>query len=130
MVDIRLYNIIYDCIAEVNLALEGLLSPDIKEEITSRVEIRKLFRISKTGVIAGCYVKEGKINRNDRVRVMRDGMLIYNGTIHSLKRNKDDVRDVEQGFECGILLENFSDIEEGDIIEGYKNIEVKRTLSQ
>ncbi len=128
-IDIRLYSIIYDCINEIQLALEGLLSPEIKEEITGVIEVRQTFRISKTGVIAGCYVQSGKIIRNDRIRVLRDGFQVYKGTIHSLKRIKDDVREVDAGYECGILLNNFNDIEVGDIIEAVKTVEIKRKLS-
>jgi translation initiation factor IF-2 len=128
-VDIRLYNIIYDCINEVRLALEGLLTPDTKEDVTATVEIRAVFRISKTGSIAGCHVTDGKITRNDRVRILRDGLPIYNGTIQSLKRNKDDVREVDSGYECGIFFDGFSDFEAGDIVESYKLVEVKRTIS-
>jgi translation initiation factor IF-2 len=128
-VDVRLYSIIYDCINEVQLALEGLLTPDIKEEITSSIEIRAVFKISRLGTIAGCYVQNGKITRNDKVRVMRDGFEIYKGTLASLKRVKDDVREVDSGYECGIGINGFNDIEVGDIIEGYKTIEVKRKLS-
>ncbi len=128
-VDIRLYNIIYDCINEVRLALEGLLTPDTKEDVTATVEIRMVFRISKTGSIAGCYVLDGKITRNDRVRILRDGLPIYNGTLQSLKRNKDDVREVDSGYECGIMFDGFSDFEAGDIVEAYKLVEIKRTIS-
>ena len=128
-VEIRLYSIIYDCINEVQLALEGMLTPDIKEEITSTVEVRAIFKISRLGTIAGCYVQNGKITRNDRIRVLRDGFEIYKGTLASLKRVKDDVREVETGFECGIGVQGFNDLEEGDIIESYKTIEVKRKLS-
>lgn len=127
-VDIRLYNIIYDCINEIHLALEGLLSPELKESITSEVEIRKVFKISKTGNIAGCYVKSGKISRNDKVKLLREGLVVYNGSLHSLKREKEDVKEVDQGYECGIMLEGFNGIEEGDIIQGYKISEIKRTL--
>ncbi len=128
-VDVRLYSIIYDCINEVQLALEGLLTPDIKEEITGTVEVRAVFKISKLGTIAGCYVQNGRITRNDKVRVLRDGFEIYKGTLDSLKRVKDDVREVETGFECGMAVHGFNDIEEGDIIEAYKTVEVKRKLS-
>ena len=128
-VDVRLYSIIYDCINEVQLALEGLLSPEIKEEITSTVEVRQIFKISKLGVIAGCYVQSGKITRNDKVRVLRDGFAIFKGGLQSLKRIKDDVREVETGFECGIAMQGFNDFEIGDIIEGYKITEVKRKLT-
>lgn len=127
-VDIRIYNIIYDCINEIKLALEGLLTPEIKEDITATVEIRKVYKISKMGNIAGCYVLNGKISRNDKVRVLRDGFPIFNGYISSLKRGKDDVKEVDTGFECGISLEGFNGIEVGDIIEGYKVIEMKRKI--
>ncbi len=128
-VDVRLYSIIYDCINEVQLALEGLLTPDIKEEIVATVEVRQTFKISKLGTIAGCYVLSGKINRNDKVRVLRDGFEIYKGTLSSLKRVKDDVREVDTGYECGIGINGFNDIDLGDIIEAYKTVEVKRKLS-
>ena len=126
MVDIRHYDIIYDCINEIQLALEGLLTPDYKEEITATVEVRKTFKVSKFGTIAGCFVKSGKIFRNDKVRVLRDGLLEFEGSISSLKRGKDDVRDVDTGFECGIQLSGFNDIMDDDIIEAFKMIEVKR----
>jgi len=128
-VDVRLYNIIYDCINEIQLALEGLLDPDLKEEITSTIIVRQVFRISKVGSVAGCYVQSGKITRNDKIRILRDGLPIYKGTIHSLKRIKDDVREVDANYECGIVINGFNDFEENDIIEGYKITEVKRTLS-
>ncbi len=128
-VDIRIYNIIYDCINEIHLALEGLLQPDIKEEITATVEVRQVFKISRVGVIAGCYVQHGKITRNDKVRLLREGLPIFKGSLHSLKRIKDDVREVDAGYECGVALAGFNDIEEGDIIESYKLTEIKRKLS-
>jgi translation initiation factor IF-2 len=128
-VDVRLYSIIYDCINEVQLALEGMLTPDIKEEKTSEVEVRQIFKISRLGTIAGCYVTSGTITRNDKVRVMRDGFEIYKGTLTSLKRVKDDVREVDTGYECGIGIQGFNDMEVGDIIESYKTIEVKRKLA-
>ncbi|MCX8054465.1 MAG: translation initiation factor IF-2 [Ignavibacteria bacterium] len=127
-IDIRLYNIIYDCINEVQMALEGLLKPEIKEEITAEVEVRRIFKISRIGTIAGCYVLSGKINRNDRVKVLRNGLPVFNGTIASLKRNKDDVKEVDTSYECGIQLDGFNDIQEGDIIQGYKLVEIRRTL--
>lgn len=128
-VDIRIYNIIYDCINEIHLALEGLLQPDIKEEITATVEVRQVFKISRIGVIAGCYVQSGKITRNDKVRLLREGLPIFKGSLHSLKRIKDDVREVDSGYECGVALAGYNDIEVGDIIESYKLTEVKRKLS-
>ncbi len=127
-VEIRNYNIIYDCINDVQMALEGLLSPDVHEEIVAEIEVRQTFKISKLGVIAGCYVQSGKIHRNDRVRILRDGFEVFKGTIHSLKREKDDVREVDQKYECGIQLYNFNDVQEGDIIQAFKEVEVKRTL--
>ncbi|HPP39579.1 MAG TPA: translation initiation factor IF-2, partial [Candidatus Kapabacteria bacterium] len=127
-IDIRLYNIIYDCINEVQMALEGLLKPEIKEEVTAEVEVRRIFKISRIGTIAGCYVLSGKISRNDRVKVLRNGLPIFNGTIASLKRNKDDVKEVDTSYECGIQLDGFNDIQEGDIIQGYKLVEIRRNL--
>jgi len=128
-VDIRLYNIIYDCINEVKLALEGLLAPEMKEDITSQIEVRKVYKISRIGAIAGCYVLSGKITRNDKVRVLRDGLPIFTGSLTSLKRGKDDVREVETNYECGIMLDGFNSFEPGDMIESFKIIEIRRTLS-
>ncbi|MBF8247722.1 MAG: infB [Bacteroidetes bacterium] len=127
-VDIRLYNIIYDAINDVKNALEGLLAPTVSEEVMGTVEIRDVFKVSKVGTIAGCSVKDGRITRNNKVRLVRDGVVVFDGTIASLKRFKDDVREVEQGFECGIALENFNDVKTGDIIEAYKMVEMKRKL--
>jgi translation initiation factor IF-2 len=128
-VDIRHYNIIYDCINEIRLALEGLLTPDIKEDVTAQVEVRQIFRISRLGAIAGSYVLSGKITRNDRVRILREGLPIFTGTLHSLKRGKDDVREVDSGYECGVMLEGYNDLQVNDIIECFKVVEVMRTLS-
>ncbi len=127
-VDIRIYNIIYDCINEIQLALEGLLTPEYKEEVIATVEVRKTFKISKVGVVAGCYVQSGKIKRNDKVRVLQEGFKVFDGRIASLKRNKDDVKEVDQQYECGIQLEGFNDFNEGDIIEAYHVKEIKRTF--
>ncbi|MDR2683222.1 MAG: translation initiation factor IF-2 [Dysgonamonadaceae bacterium] len=127
-VDIRLYSIIYNAIEEVKAAMEGLLSPKIKEEITGNVEIREVFKISKVGSVAGCMVKEGKIKRGNRVRIVRDGIVIYSGELGSLKRFKDDVKEVVQGYECGLNIHNFNDIRVGDIVEAYEEVEVKQTL--
>ena len=129
-VDIRLYTIIYDCINEIQMALEGLLSPEIKEDIIGNAEVRQVFKISKVGAVAGSYVLSGKIHRNDRVRVMRDGFLVYNSTLSALKRFKDDVKEVDTNYECGISINGFNDFVEGDIIEAYKQTEVRRKLSQ
>jgi translation initiation factor IF-2 len=126
--DIRLYNIIYDAINDVKNALEGLLAPTISEEITATVEVRDIFKISKIGTIAGCHVKEGKITRSSHVRLVRDGVEVYDGTLASLKRFKDDAREVEQGFECGLGLDNFNDLKVGDIVEAYRKVETKRKL--
>ncbi len=127
-VDIRLYSIIYDAIEELKAAMEGLLSPEIKEEITATLEIRETFKISKVGTVAGCMVKEGKIARSNKVRLIRDGIVVYTGDLASLKRMKDDVKEVASGFECGLNIANYNDIKVGDIIEGFVEIEVKKTL--
>ncbi|MEA1885852.1 MAG: translation initiation factor IF-2, partial [Bacteroidota bacterium] len=127
-IDIRLYSIIYDAINEIKSAMEGMLSPEVREEITCTVEVRDVFKISKVGTIAGCYVREGKITRNTKVRVIRDGIVIYTGELGSLKRFKDDVKEVTSGYECGLNIKNFNDIKVGDIVEGYQQIEVKKTL--
>ncbi|CAF3821037.1 unnamed protein product [Rotaria sp. Silwood1] len=128
-VDVRLYNIIYQAIEEVKMALEGLLEPEKSEEVTCTVEVRDVFKVPKVGNIAGCYVQDGKITRNTKVRLLREGLVIFDGIIASLKRVKDDVREVDAGYECGIGLENFNDIKVGDVIEGYKIVETKRKLT-
>jgi translation initiation factor IF-2 len=127
-VDIRLYNIIYDAINEIKNALEGLLAPTVTEEVTATVEVRDTFKVPKVGVVAGCFVIDGKIIRNNRVRLLRDSVPIFEGGLASLRRFKDDVREVEKGFECGIGLENFNDVKVGDIIEAFKLVETKRKL--
>jgi translation initiation factor IF-2 len=127
-IDIRLYSIIYDAIEELKSAMEGMLSPDIKEVVTSTLEIREVFKISKVGSVAGCMVKEGKVKRNNKVRLIRDGIVIYTGELASLKRMKDDVKEVNTGFECGLNIANYNDIKVGDIIEAYEEVEVKKTL--
>ncbi len=127
-IDIRLYSIIYDAINEIKSAMEGMLSPEVREEITCTVEVRDVFKITKVGTIAGCFVREGKITRNTKVRIIRDGIVIYTGELGSLKRFKDDVKEVASGYECGLNIKNFNDIKVGDIVEGYKEIEVKKTL--
>jgi len=128
-VDIRLYNIIYDAIEDVKKALEGLLAPEKKEEITATVEVRDIFKVPKIGTVAGCFVQDGKIQRGNKVRLIRDGIILFEGGLLSLKRFKDDVREVESGFECGISLDGFNDVKVGDTIEAYKIIETKRKLS-
>ncbi|HNU37721.1 MAG TPA: translation initiation factor IF-2, partial [Macellibacteroides fermentans] len=127
-VEIRLYSIIYDAIEEVKSAMEGMLSPDIKEVITSNVEVRDVFKITKVGTVAGCMVKEGKIKRSNKIRLIRDGIVIYSGDLGSLKRYKDDVKEVAFGYECGLNITNYNDIKVGDIIESYEEVEVKKTL--
>ncbi|MDZ7766639.1 MAG: translation initiation factor IF-2 [Melioribacteraceae bacterium] len=127
-VDIRLYNVIYDAINEVKSALEGMLSPVISEELVATIEVRETFKVPKVGTIAGCYVQEGKILRNDKVRLYRDGIVTYEGELASLKRFKDDVKEVDAGYECGLNIANFNDVKVGDIIEGYKFVETKKKL--
>ncbi|NDK57128.1 translation initiation factor IF-2 [Pontibacter fetidus] len=127
-IDVRLYSIIYDAINEVKDAMEGMLAPTLKEEITGNAEVRDVFKITKVGTIAGCMVTDGTIQRNNKVRLVRDGIVVLDGEILALKRFKDDVSEVRQGFECGISLKNYNDIQEGDIIEAYTEKEVKRTL--
>ena len=127
-IDIRLYSIIYDAIDEVKAAMEGMLSPDIKEEIVSTLEIQETFRISKVGTIAGCIVREGKIKRESKIRIIRDGIVIYTGKLGSLKRFKDDAKEVVSGQECGLNIEGFNDIKVGDMVEAYVEHEVKKKL--
>ncbi|HEY1024496.1 MAG TPA: translation initiation factor IF-2 [Sphingobacteriaceae bacterium] len=127
-IDIRLYSIIYDAINEVKAAMEGMLAPEFEEKITANVEIREVFKISKVGTIAGCMVLDGKINRNSKVRIVRDGVVVYTGELASLKRYKDDVKEVATGYECGLNIQNFNNIEVGDIVEAYEQVEVKRKL--
>jgi translation initiation factor IF-2 len=127
-IDIRLYSIIYDAINEVKAAMEGMLAPEFEEKITANVEIREVFKISKVGTIAGCMVLDGKINRNSKVRIIRDGVVIYAGELASLKRFKEDVKEVATNYECGLNIQNFNNIEVGDIVEAYEQVEVKRKL--
>ncbi len=127
-IDIRFYSIIYTAINEIKLAIEGMLAPEIEEKIVCNVEIREVFRNSKVGAIAGCMVLDGKITRNTRIRVIRDGIVVHDGSLGSLKRFKDDVKEVLTGYECGLNIDNFNDIKIGDIIEGYEEVEVKRKL--
>jgi translation initiation factor IF-2 len=127
-VDIRQYSIIYEAEEDIKKALEGLLSPDVSEQFAGQAEVRDTFRVPKIGMIAGCYITQGKIHRNNRVRLLRDGTVVYEGTIGSLRRFKDDAREVKEGFECGIGIENFNDIKVGDIIEAFELIEVARKL--
>ncbi len=127
-IDIRLYSVIYDAINEVKDAMEGMLSPEIKEEIVATVEVRETFKITKVGTIAGCYVRDGKIKRSSMIRVIRDGIVVYTGLLGSLKRFKDDVKEVASSYECGLNIDKYNDIKVGDIVEAYEEVEVKRTL--
>jgi len=127
-VDIRLYSVIYDAIEEVTDAMEGMLSPEIKEEVTAQVEVRQVYHISKVGVVAGAYVIEGKVNRTNKARVIRDGIVIHTAAINALKRFKDDVKEVTTNFECGISLVNYNDLREGDILETFQEVEIKAKL--
>jgi translation initiation factor IF-2 len=127
-IDIRLFSVIYDAVDEVHDALEGMLSPAIKEEMKAMVAVREVFKVSKVGTIAGCYVTEGKVNRNNPIRIIRDGVVIWDGEIDSLKRFKDDVKEVQSGYECGISIVNFNDIKVGDEFESYAITETKRKL--
>lgn len=127
-VEVRLYSIIYDAIEDVKSAMEGMLSPEIREEVTGYVEVREVFKITKVGTVAGCMVKEGKLKRANKIRLIRDGIVIYSGELGSLKRFKDDVKEVASGYECGLNIHNYNDIKIGDIIEPFEEIEVKKTL--
>lgn len=127
-IDIRLYSVIYDAIEEVKAAMEGMLTPTQEEKITGNVEIREVYKITKVGTVAGCYVLDGKIYRNSKIRLVRDGVVIYTGELDTLKRFKDDVKEVAAGYECGLTIKNFNDIKEGDIIEAFEQFEVARKL--
>ncbi|MBL0105244.1 MAG: translation initiation factor IF-2 [Bacteroidetes bacterium] len=128
-IEIRLYSIIYDAINELKAAMEGMLAPEFQEKIVGNIEIRETFKIPKIGTIAGCMVLDGKLSRNTKVRVVRDGIVVHSGELASLKRFKDDVKEVSAGYECGLSVSNFNDIKIGDIIEGYEQVAVKRTLA-
>jgi translation initiation factor IF-2 len=127
-IDIRLYSVIYKAIDELKAAMEGMLSPDIEEKIVGTAEIRETFDITKVGTIAGCYVTDGVIKRNSKVRVIRDGIVIHSGGLGSLKRFKDDVKEVKNNYECGLNIEKFNDIKVGDLVEAYEEVEVARKL--
>jgi translation initiation factor IF-2 len=128
-VDIRLYDVIYEAIEDVRAALEGLLAPDEREVLLGAAEVRQLFKVPRTGTVAGCYVTEGVIRRNDPVRLVRDGVQVYRGHLGSLKRFKDDVREVREGFECGMNIEGYNDVKVGDVIECFTVEQVARTLA-
>ncbi|MFL5764975.1 MAG: translation initiation factor IF-2 [Bacteroidia bacterium] len=127
-IDIRLYSIIYKAIEEIKAAMEGMLAPEFEEKVTCNIEIREVFNITKVGTIAGCFVLDGKVNRNTKVRIVRDGIVVHDGELGSLKRFKDDVKEVNKGFECGLNIAGFNDIKVGDIIEGYELVEIKAKL--
>jgi translation initiation factor IF-2 len=127
-IEIRYYSIIYDAIEEIKSAMEGLLEPKIEKKTVSNIEVREVFKISGVGTIAGCYVLDGKMTRNTKLNLVRDGIVIYTGELSSLKRFKDDVKEVNAGYECGLMVKNYNDIRVGDIIEGFDEVEVKRTL--
>jgi translation initiation factor IF-2 len=127
-VTMHYYEVIYELLDDVRMMMEGTLAPEVKEEVTGHAEIRRIFRSSKIGNIGGCFVLDGTIGRNDRARLVRDGQVLHTGTIGTLRREKDDAKEVREGFECGIVLKDYSDIKEGDVIETYKLVEVKRTI--
>lgn len=127
-IDIRLYSIIYKAIEEIKAAMEGMLAPEFEEKVVCNIEIREVFNITKVGTIAGCYVLDGKVTRNTKVRIIRDGIVVHSGELGSLKRFKDDVKEVNKGFECGLNIANYNDIKVGDIIEGYDMVEIKAKL--
>ncbi len=128
-VEVKLYSIIYDAIENVRKALEGLLSPEIHEDVVGSLEVRQIFKVPKFGTVAGCYVVDGRIQRNNRVRLVREGIVVFEGNIASLRRFKDDVREVEEGYECGVSLENYNDMKVGDTIEAFTIVETQRTLA-
>jgi translation initiation factor IF-2 len=128
-IDIKLYKVIYEAVEDVKAALEGMLKPEEREVILGEAEVRETFKVPRIGLVAGCSVRSGVINRQGRARVIRDGVEIYDGNIASLRRFKDDVREVREGFECGIGIENFNDIKVGDVIECYRKEQVARTLA-
>jgi len=127
-VQIRYYNIIYEAVDDVKAALSGMLTPEKKEERLGLVEVREVYKISKVGTVAGCYVLEGVVKRGAKIRVLRENVVVHDGELDSLKRFKDDVREVKSGFECGLSVKNFNDVEKGDHLEVYEIVEVSRTL--
>jgi translation initiation factor IF-2 len=127
-VDMHMYSIIYDAIEEVKSAMEGMLSPEIKEEITATIEIREVYKITKVGTVAGCMVKEGKVKRGNKLRLIRDGIVIYTGEMGALKRFKEDVKEVNFGYECGLSFANYQDLHVGDLVESFEEVEVRKSL--
>ena len=127
-IDVRLYSIIYDAIEEIKAAMEGMLAPELKEEVTATLEVLETFKITKVGTVAGCIVREGKIKRTNKIRLIRDGIVVFTGELASLKRMKDDVKEVGVNYECGLNLKNYNDVKVGDLIESFEEIEVKKAL--
>ena len=127
-IDIRLYSIIYDAIEEIKAAMAGMLAPELKEEVTATLEVLQIFHITKVGTVAGCIVREGKIKRSNKVRLIRDGIVVHTGEMAALKRQKDDVKEVGTNTECGVSLKSYNDIIEGDMIEAFEEIEVAKEL--
>ena len=127
-IDIRMYSIIYDAINDLKDAMEGMLSPEMKEEINGSAEIRETFKISKVGTIAGCMVIAGKVYQDSGIRLIREGVVIYTGELTSLKRFKDDAKEVAKGYDCGMQIKNYNDIKEGDVVESFREIAVKKKL--
>ena len=127
-IEIRLYSVIYDCINELKSGIEGMLEPEQKEVITATAEVQETFKISKVGTIAGCIVREGKLQRTAKVRVIRDGIVVYTGELGSLKRFKDDAKEVLSGMDCGLNIQGYNDIKVGDVVEAYTIEEIKRKL--
>lgn len=125
-VDMRLHRVIYNVIEEIESAMKGLLDPEFEEQVIGQAEVRQTFKVSKVGTIVGSYVTEGKITRNAGVRIIRDGIVLFEGELDTLKRFKDDAKEVAQGYECGITIEKFNDIKEGDIIEAFEMVEIER----
>ena len=128
-VDIRYYNVIYEAVDDVKAAINGMLAPERKEAVLGTVEVRNVFKISKVGTVAGCMVTDGLVRRGSQVRLIRDGVVIHTGELDSLKRFKEDVREVKSGFECGLSLRNFNDVQVGDHLEVFEVVEVARTLA-
>ena len=127
-IEINLYSIIYDAIEDIKASIEGMHAVKTEEKITANVEVKEIFKVSKVGTIAGCVVTDGKIARTQKIRVIRDGIVTYSGELTSLKRFKDDVKEVASGYECGLNIQNFNDIKVGDVVEGYEEVEIKKKL--
>jgi translation initiation factor IF-2 len=125
-VDLRLYRVIYNAIEDIQAAMKGMLDPIFEEKVLGHADVRQIYRASGVGTIAGCYVTDGAVTRNSQTRIVRDGIVVYDGTLASLKRFKDDVKEVKTGFECGLVFERFNDVKEGDQIEAYTMVEIPR----